>query len=366
MGRGILGKLDKLRERIEGKPREEPEIEEEDIKEIIERMRRREGPALPEIELEIPLPKEKPLDFKRFSFEERLGKNALENFLARFFIEFKNPLSQVASFLSSFPVAANIRSLLESAGMEMKAETFMALVASASFLASLVALVSLAGTGLLNGDFSLVLLGILSSVFVFIFVAFLLLLYPVMKAKDRASKIDRVLPFALRQISTQVKAGVSFHKSIVSVANADYGILSQEFTKLLNDLERGLSTEEALSRLYSRMRSRNLRKAVTQIIRSLKTGGNLSQVISELAEDVSFETRMNIRDFTEKLNLINILLIMVAVVAPVAATIMSAILQIPLFASAVPSYFIYLAFVGITGAMVLMLYVIKRMEPAAW
>ena len=57
---------------------------------------------------------------------------------------------------------------------------------------------------------------------------------------------------------------------------------------------------------------------------------------------------------------------MIAVVAPVATTLMAAILQIPLFASAVPAYFTYVAFIGITFATIVMLYIIKRMEPSAW
>lgn len=75
---------------------------------------------------------------------------------------------------------------------------------------------------------------------------------------------------------------------------------------------------------------------------------------------------MRIRDFTERLNFINIIYIMVAVVAPVGAAILSAVMQIPMFAGGLPPYFVYLAFAGITLAMIMILFITKRLEPVAW
>ena len=65
-------------------------------------------------------------------------------------------------------------------------------------------------------------------------------------------------------------------------------------------------------------------------------------------------------------NFINIIYIMVAVVAPVGAAILSSVMQIPMFAGGLPPYFIYVAFGGIIIAMVMILFVTKRLEPVAW
>lgn len=302
------------------------------------------------------------IDFTRVS----LAKANLPAFVKEFYSAFKTPVSRTAELLSRFPMAADLQSLLESAGYAMNPEAFLVSVSVKALLAGITVLLATGLLGFLLGDAAIVAVSPLLAIVVIVLAAFALMFSLSMKANARARRIDRALPFALRQIATQVKAGVSFHKSIVSVANANYGVLSQEFNKLISDLERGLSTEEALTRLSNRTRSKNLKTAITQIIRAVKAGGNLSQVISDIAQDVSFETRMNIRDFTEKLNFINILFIMVAVVAPVATTIMSAILQIPLFAAGIPGYFVYASFTGIVLAMVVLLYVTKQMEPTAW
>ena len=62
------------------------------------------------------------------------------------------------------------------------------------------------------------------------------LIYPSMMANERATKINRELPFALRQLATQIKAGVSFHKALSSLVSAHYGALSEEFGKIQQDM----------------------------------------------------------------------------------------------------------------------------------
>ena len=282
------------------------------------------------------------------------------------FSSWRGFFSGAASFLSRTPFAANLANSLECAGLQMSVETFLVISSLVAVGAAALTFAVFLAVSVAYGDAFFAAVALLAAFFVAVLFSVLPFTYLSIRASSRAKAIDRVLPFALMQIATQVRAGVSFHRSLESVANADYGILSAEFKKLTRDLQQGLSTEDALTRLYNRTKSQPLRKSLLQVIRSFKTGGNLSKIINEIAQDVSLETQMSIRDFTEKLNFINVIFIMVAVVAPVSATVLSAILQIPLFSSGLPSYFIYAAFGGITLAMVALLYVIKQLEPAAW
>ena len=112
-----------------------------------------------------------------------------------------------------------------------------------------------------------------------------------------------------------------------------------------------------------RNKSQGLQRAVTQISRALRTGGNLSEIISTIADDVSFETRMKIRDYTELLNLISIGYIMIAVVAPVMITILAAVTQLPVFGGGVAFTLILGVFTGVTLITGALVYVIKKAEP---
>jgi len=356
-------RLRKMRELIETPVEGAKTAREEfDVDSTVRRLRAREKKGSPALFLASQKKigeTQRKLDFSKSLVE-------LTGFFKSAYSSFKKPLSGVASFLSRTPFAANLALMLECAGYAMSVETFLVI---ASVLVALAAVCTLALFLALSVAFNDVLVAAiapLAALCAAIFFTVIPFLYLSVRASSRARAIDRVLPFALMQIATQVRAGVSFHRSLESVANADYGVLSAEFKKLTRDLQQGLSTEDALTRFYNRTKSQSLRKALLQVIRSFKTGGNLSKIINDIAQDVAFETQMSIRDFTEKLNFINVIFIMVAVVAPVSATVLSAILQIPLFSSGLPSYFIYLSFGGITAAMIGVLYVTKQIEPAAW
>ncbi|MFH1780334.1 MAG: type II secretion system F family protein [Candidatus Micrarchaeota archaeon] len=331
--------------------------EKQDLSKIIERLRDREKQQKQSIDSKKP-----DIDLSKYKAKEK----GFMGSVGRFYNRFQGVFSMPANFLSKMPVSTNLKILLESAGMYVSPEAYLAFATVISVSLAFLSLIFTIFVATLLGDPMIYGLAVVVAVLVWIFTAVVVLMYPVLKASERASQIDRALPFALRQLSTQVKAGVSFYQALLSVSNSQYGILSDELHIVLRDLDSGLSIEQSLLRLMNRTKSKGLHKALQQILRTLRTGGNLSKIISDIADDVSFETRMKIRDFTEKLNFINIIYIMVSVVAPVAIAIFSAIVQLPLFAGALPPIFTILGFVAILFLMVVIIFITKRMEPAAW
>lgn len=304
----------------------------------------------------------KPMNFEKVAFPARGMMGSLGSVYTRL----SGILLKLSKLFAKLPMSATLASSLTAAGMTIAPETYLAASVTAGFLAGALIFALVGIIGLFIRDPLLALAAPVLSASAFLAVLIVAMSLPAARAASRAAEVDRALPFALRQLSTQVKAGVSFHRAMQSIATSNYGLLSEEFTRVVSDVNRGDTMENALLKLARRNRSKGLRRTVTQVLRSFKTGGNLSQIITDIAEDVSFEVRMSIRDFTEKLNFINVIYIMVGVVAPVTLAILSAILQIPLFSGGIPPMLIYLAFVGILGVMVAILWITKRMEPAAW
>ncbi|MDP2717437.1 MAG: type II secretion system F family protein [Candidatus Micrarchaeota archaeon] len=302
------------------------------------------------------------VDFSHVSIQGRGFLSLMGTLYGRFGGFFR----KLASLVSKLPLYGSLRANMLAGGMTAAPESYLVLAVTGSFFAGTVLFALVALLGLIFKDPLVALAAPILGVTGFVALLLVALSYPSMKAAGRASQIDRTLPFALRQLSTQVRAGVSFNRAMQSIASSDYGLLSEEFAKVVSDVNRGDTLENALVKLSARNKSKGLRRTVTQLLRSFKSGGNLSQIISDIANDVSFEVRMGIRDFTEKLNFINVIYIMVGVVAPVTLAILSAILQIPLFAGSIPPFLIYFAFVGILGVMVFILIITKRMEPASW
>ena len=304
-----------------------------------------------------------PLDFRKVDFEDGKG---IVSAIGKFYSFLEAPLEGLASFLSNFPAVRSLDRNLKAAGMHFNTETYLIIASATSLFLALVCFIVLATVSISINDQVSFFINPVVSLVVFLVAAVVILVYPSSKASERAAQVDKALPFALRQLATQLKAGLSFYKSLSSLAKSEYGLLSKELEIVLRDLDSGLSTEEALRLLTQRVKSEGLHKAVLQIIRAMKTGGNLSVVISEIADDVSFETRQKIRDFTEKLNFVNILYVMVGVVMPVVVAILSAVLQIPLFAGTIPSWFVYAGFGMSIVFMILIVYITRKMEPAAW
>lgn len=302
--------------------------------------------------------------------ETQVSVTKSSEFLGSFYHAFENPLSLIQGTINLFPITAGIKNNLDSANINISPEAYMAISSVVSIIVAFLLLVLVGSLSiLLTPVLSVVGLGysvtlsIIVAVFGFIATSILMIYYPLMKANNRAKTIDKELPFALRQLSTQIKAGVSFGNSLNSIAQSNYDVLSEEIKRVLIDMEEGMNTEEAVLKLSIRTKSKGLKKALVQIIRALRTGSNLAEIITNIADDVSFESRMKIRDFTEVLNLISIAYIMIAVVGPVMLTILSAVAQLPVFGGGIAFVLVLGLFIVILMATVMLLYLIKRMEP---
>ena len=73
-----------------------------------------------------------------------------------------------------------------------------------------------------------------------------ILYYPKIKEQKSYSDINRELPYALRHMGIELKSGKGLHDSLITIKNADYGSLSHEFNRVLEEVKYGKSTEDAL------------------------------------------------------------------------------------------------------------------------
>jgi flagellar protein FlaJ len=117
-------------------------------------------------------------------------------------------------------------------------------------------------------------------------------------------------------MATQLTSGIGLPETMVSVSTADYGALSEEFGRTIHDVNTGMSMEEALEALDQRVNSEPLRRAIRQIIRTLRTGGDLSRTLNVLADETAYEMRMRLRDYVQSLNLMTMIYMFASAVVP--------------------------------------------------
>lgn len=215
------------------------------------------------------------------------------------------------------------------------------------------------------------LIPIILSLFLIIFSIFFVLKYPTSVAKKRAKLIDANLPFALRHMAMLLRSGMDLYKVVKTVSVADYGVLSEELMKTVMEVEEGSDIKDSLRALSLRTKSFALKNAIGHLLRALKSGGNLSDVMNTIADDVSYQLMSDIDMFTGKMNFFGVIYIFVGIVIPVMLAILSGIRNAPLgsnvsFLNALPltPMVVALAFLIVFPMIFLMLVLyIKSIKP---
>ena len=149
-----------------------------------------------------------------------------------------------------------------------------------------------------------------------------LLYYPQMKNQRGYGDLNRELPYALRHMSIELKAGRGLHDAIMTIRNAGYGSLSREFNRVLEEIKFGKSTEDSLLEMSHRVKSEGLSRAIHQIVGTLRVGGNLANSLEIIAKDISFDMQIKLKEYSQKLNSFILIYTFVAILAPVISLIM--------------------------------------------
>jgi flagellar protein FlaJ len=140
--------------------------------------------------------------------------------------------------------------------------------------------------------------------------------YPKIVWKRRVAEVEKSLPYILRHIASLLSAGVGISEALVSVAKADYGVASEEFDLIVRDMRAGTSFEDALEKFSEKMDSESINRVVKQILRAIKFGGNLADILYKMAEDFAFEYRMKLVEYVQKVNGIAFVYMFMTIVMP--------------------------------------------------
>ena len=207
-----------------------------------------------------------------------------------------------------------------------------------------------------------VVIALVFSILILLMTMFIVYL-PKIQVGGRSTAASRELPYALRQMATELRAGIGLHDSMRSIAMSGYGPLSEEFARALEEIKYGETTEKALVDMSERINSDGLTRAIHQITRTLSSGGDLAKTLTVIADDTAYEMRMKLKDYAQKLNSFTMIYMFVAILGPVifmimmiaAATVMGAVL---------PPILLIIMYLFLFPAIVaFMAFMIKRLEP---
>jgi flagellar protein FlaJ len=109
---------------------------------------------------------------------------------------------------------------------------------------------------------------------------------PTMRADKRKSQIEDALPDALHHMAVAVRTGLVLESVIQEVSEAEYGPLSEEFSRVTLEIRKGRPLKEALLAFARRTRSKDIQRIMRLILEGVEAGGPIADVLEEVSENM--------------------------------------------------------------------------------
>ncbi|MBB6120643.1 type II secretion system F family protein [Nocardiopsis algeriensis] len=122
------------------------------------------------------------------------------------------------------------------------------------------------------------------------------------RTQERADKVQSQLPDFLDVLAVTVSAGLSFRSALSRVAESMPGVLADEFTLALRQMDLGTPRREAFEMLRRRNRNESLSKFVTAIQQAEELGAPLSDTLVNISQDMRRADAQYMRRKAQRLN----------------------------------------------------------------
>jgi tight adherence protein B len=116
--------------------------------------------------------------------------------------------------------------------------------------------------------------------------------YVGLRKRRRLQAIQAQLVEAITLIANSLRSGLGFLQSVQAAARQLTPPIADELDHLVQDINLGVSTEQALLDLNRRVGSEDLDMVITAIIIQRSTGGNLSEILDNVAETMRERQRV--------------------------------------------------------------------------
>ncbi len=131
-----------------------------------------------------------------------------------------------------------------------------------------------------------------------------------LKAADKTRRIEESLPDMLQIISSNLRAGMTPFQAMKLAARKEFGPLKEEIEIATNKSLGMTSFGKALLDMSRRSRSSLLERSMKLFVTSIRSGGQLAQLLEDLANDIA-ETRSLKKDLVANTKMYSMLIIFI-------------------------------------------------------
>lgn len=209
----------------------------------------------------------------------------------------------------------NINRDLTRARMDVDADKFLASSLARGLQIGLSVSILMVGLGQIMGNNQIIYGGIATFPILTIFGFFTVANYPKIHTKKISRELEKDLPYALRHMLIEVRSGISLYEAMVSVSD-DYGEASEEFERIVKDINGGKPQIEALEDSIVRNPSEQYRRAMWQMINALKSGTDISNTLETLVDSMVKQQKLEVKRYGKELNPYILVYLMIAVIMP--------------------------------------------------
>jgi len=148
-----------------------------------------------------------------------------------------------------------------------------------------------------------------------LFVFFYLLRFPKLVAVRRMKKLESDLLNSLEHILIEIKSGVPMFNALISAAEG-YGEISDEFKKIILEINAGSSMIKAFEKASLRNPSLHFRRSIWQLTNSMKTGSDISIALESIVKTLTEDQMIGIKRYGQELGPYTLMYMLVAVIMP--------------------------------------------------
>lgn len=136
------------------------------------------------------------------------------------------------------------------------------------------------------------------------------------KAFTRTKEVERVLPEFLRLVATNYRSGLPLDKALMASNRARFGILSKEIEQVAKTTRVKGDLAKALEVFGKKFDSKVLERAMNSISSSIQSGANISQLLDEIANNITKMRNMQASMAANVKNYVIFIVIAGVVIAP--------------------------------------------------
>jgi pilus assembly protein TadC len=138
---------------------------------------------------------------------------------------------------------------------------------------------------------------------------------PLLSIKARRQKIDRDLLFAGQYMLVKLESGLPLFNTLIH-ASKEYNETGFFFKEIVQDINTGTPIEQALSKARDYCPSANMKKILSEIVTSLKTGADVTDTLKNSIKEISRNLLLEVKAYGKKLNSLMMFYMILGTVLP--------------------------------------------------